>query len=103
MAKAKRTGPAFSGTGKPSQFGLETPGGNSDANVPQGGNGGADPQQEEASRRRNEELVRQGVRVAGLGIFEHDHRSDKIEYSDEMRQMMGFGVEEEITIPRILQ
>jgi signal transduction histidine kinase/CheY-like chemotaxis protein len=43
------------------------------------------------------------VRVAGLGVFDHDHRSDRIEYSEEAREMIGFGAEEEITIPGILR
>jgi signal transduction histidine kinase/CheY-like chemotaxis protein len=52
--------------------------------------------------RQSEEIVRQGVRVAGLGVLDHDHRSDRIEYSDESREIVGFGAEEEITIPGVL-
>jgi PAS domain S-box-containing protein len=61
-------------------------------------------------KRRAEEALRdakarlaQAVRVAGLGIFEHDHRSDVVEYSPVMREMAGFGRKEPLTIEAILQ
>ncbi len=53
-------------------------------------------------RKRAEARLAPAVRVAGLGIFEHDHRSDLIEYSPLMRELMGFGKDEEVTIEAIL-
>jgi len=52
---------------------------------------------EEALRRAEAQLA-QGVRVARLGIFEHDHGSDVIEYSPIMRELLGFAPDEEVTI-----
>lgn len=57
----------------------------------------------EEALRRAEALLTQAVRVAGFGIFEHDHRPDVIEYSPAMRQLIGFGADEPVTIPGILQ
>jgi PAS domain S-box-containing protein len=53
--------------------------------------------------RRGEALLTQAVRVAGLGIFEHDHRSDRIEYSPHMRELLGLGKDQEITVASFLQ
>ncbi len=53
--------------------------------------------------RRAEVLMAQAVRVAGLGIFEHDHLSDRIEYSPVMREMLGFGKDEPITIAATIE
>lgn len=41
----------------------------------------------EAVSRASEERLRQAVAVAGLGIFDHDHRTGVIEWSDEMRRI----------------
>jgi PAS domain S-box-containing protein len=57
---------------------------------------------EEALRQSNEGLT-QAVRVAGLGTFEHDHRSDRIEYSPLLRQMLGFSEGAEMTIAGTLE
>jgi PAS domain S-box-containing protein len=57
---------------------------------------------EEALERSQARLM-QGVRVAGLGIFEHDHLTDMIELSRVMRELLGFGPEEEVTIAAIIE
>ena len=57
----------------------------------------------EETRRRIEVRLIQAVEVAGLGIFEHDHQLDRIEFSAEMRDLMGFGKEEEVTMAAFLQ
>ena len=54
--------------------------------------------QAEEALRRSEERLAQAVRVAGLGTFEHDHRTDVIEYSPVMRELLGFGEDEEVTL-----
>jgi PAS domain S-box-containing protein len=56
----------------------------------------------ENALRRAEALVAQGVRVAGLGIFEHDHRLENFDCSPLLRQMLGFEEQEETTIARLL-
>ncbi len=57
----------------------------------------------EEALRRSEARLMQAVRVARLGIFEHDHRSGVIEYSPVMRELLGFGQDEEITIDATLR
>ena len=58
---------------------------------------------EERDRLRvSEERMRQAVRAACLGVFEHDHRTDVIQWSPEMRQIYGIGPNEPVNIPTIL-
>jgi PAS domain S-box-containing protein len=59
--------------------------------------------QAEEALRRSEARLGQAVRVAGLGTFEHDHRSDTIEYSPVMRELMGFGEAEAVSIPAVVE
>lgn len=57
----------------------------------------------EDAARRAEAQLGQAVGVAGLGIFEHHHQSGVIEYSALMRELLGFGPEEPVTIEAMLQ
>jgi PAS domain S-box-containing protein len=57
----------------------------------------------EGALRESEERLQQAIRVAGLGTFDHEHRADVIEYSPLMRELMGFGAEEEITLPALTE
>lgn len=50
----------------------------------------------EASLRRNEERLRQAVRVAHIGIFDHDHRSGVIYWSAETREIYGWDRDEPV-------
>ena len=52
--------------------------------------------------RISEERIRQAVRAASLGVFEHDHRTDVIQWSPEMRQIYDIGAEEPVNISTIL-
>ena len=54
----------------------------------------------EQALRSSEEQLRQAVRVAGLGIFDHDHLSDTIQWSPEMRAFCGFGPDEQIGLAK---
>ncbi len=56
----------------------------------------------EEEMRANEERLRQGVEVAHIGIFEHDHRTDIIYFSPEMREIGGYDAEEPVTLPVLL-
>jgi PAS domain S-box-containing protein len=56
----------------------------------------------EEEMRANEERLRQGVQVAHIGIFEHDHRTDTPYFAPEMREIYGFGAEEPVTLPVLL-
>ena len=56
----------------------------------------------EQALRVSGERMRQAVCVSGLGIFEHDHRTDVITWSPELRQIYGVGPEEPVSLPMIL-
>ena len=56
----------------------------------------------EEALRVSDERIRQAVRAANLGLFEHDHRMDVIQWSPEMRQVYGIGPDEPVSIPMIL-
>lgn len=57
----------------------------------------------EEALRASEERLRQAIQVARLGSFEHDHRLDKIEFSEAMREMHRLGADEDVTIPAIME
>jgi PAS domain S-box-containing protein len=48
--------------------------------------------------RKTEELLRQGVQVGHLGIFEHDQITDAIYWSPEIRSICGWDPEEHLTL-----
>jgi two-component system, cell cycle sensor histidine kinase and response regulator CckA len=49
----------------------------------------------------DDERLRQAIRVGNIGIFDHDHATDVIFWSLEMRQMHGWDPDEPVTIPKI--
>ena len=49
----------------------------------------------------NQRLL-QAIRVGNIGIFEHDHQSDSIFWSPELRDMYGWDAEEPATLPKIV-
>jgi PAS domain S-box-containing protein len=60
-------------------------------------------------RRRREEALdlsdnrlRQAVRVASFGIFDHDHATDRIYWSPEQRANYGWGPDEEVTLAKFV-
>jgi len=53
--------------------------------------------------RRSEERLRQAVRISNLGILDHDHTTGKLEWSPEMKQICGMGLEEEPSIEAFLE
>jgi two-component system cell cycle sensor histidine kinase/response regulator CckA len=50
----------------------------------------------------SDERLQQAVRAGGIGIFDHDHATDIIYWSPELRQFYGFTADEVVTIPAIL-
>src|SRR5262249_17251744 len=50
--------------------------------------------------RHSEELLREVVFVSHIGIFEHDHRTDAINWSAEQRKTYGFDADELVTLPK---
>jgi PAS domain S-box-containing protein len=49
--------------------------------------------------REGEERLRQALRVADFGIFDHDQVADRIYWSPRQREIYGVGPDEEITLP----
>ncbi len=56
----------------------------------------------ELSLRASEERLRQAVRVSGLGIFDHDIRTDVLQWSPQLRQMYAFGPDEPVSVSVVL-
>ena len=50
----------------------------------------------------DEERLRQAIRVGHIGIFDHDHATDVIFWSLELRQMYGWDPEEPATMAKIV-
>lgn len=59
-------------------------------------------QDTQARLANSEERLRQAVLVSRIGIFDHDHRSDTIYWSPELRQLYGFPADEAISLPEFL-
>jgi PAS domain S-box-containing protein len=51
---------------------------------------------------KTEELLRQGVRVAGLGIFDHDQVRETVSWSPEMRAICGAEPDEPISLEKFI-
>jgi signal transduction histidine kinase len=52
--------------------------------------------------RLGEERLRQAVRVAGIGIYDHDQRTDVIYWSPRMREIFGWTADEPVTLERTI-
>jgi two-component system, cell cycle sensor histidine kinase and response regulator CckA len=50
----------------------------------------------------NDERLRQAVRAGNIGIFEHDHETDALYWSHELRQMYGWDADEPAILPKII-
>src|SRR5687767_13473969 len=46
--------------------------------------------------------LRQAIRAGNIGIFEHDHRTDDLYWSPELRRMYGWDLDEPATLPKII-
>ncbi len=55
-----------------------------------------------AALERSEERLRQAVRLTRSGILDHDHRTDTIYWSHELRTNYGFSADEPVTLPAIM-
>ena len=56
--------------------------------------------QGEEALRRSEERLRQVVRVSGIGIFDHDQRTDIIYWSPAQREIYGWSPDEPVTLQK---
>lgn len=56
----------------------------------------------EEALRRSQARLAQAVRVAKVGTFEHDHRSDQLDVLPALREIFRFGAEETITLPMLV-
>lgn len=54
------------------------------------------------SEHPSDSRLQEAARVAGVGIFDHDHVTDTIYWSPEQRAIYGVGADEEITLPVFL-
>ena len=54
----------------------------------------------ENALRQSEERLRQVVRVANIGIFDHDHRTDAMYWSPELRAIHGIAPDEPLAYER---
>jgi len=52
--------------------------------------------------RQSEERLQQAVRVAHIGMFDHDHQAGGLYCSPELRAFYGWEAQEEITVARFL-
>src|SRR6478735_1176568 len=50
----------------------------------------------------SDERLLQAVRAGGVGIFDHDHATNGIFWSPELREIYGFTPDEEVTLPMIV-
>lgn len=50
----------------------------------------------------SDERLLQAVRAGGIGIFDHDHATNGIFWSPELRIIFGFTPDEEVTLPMIV-
>jgi len=55
-----------------------------------------------ALARDDEERLRQAIRVGNIGIFDHDHVTNVIFWSLELRQLYGWDSDEPATLPKII-
>lgn len=62
-----------------------------------------DRKRAEDALRQSEERLRQALRVANIGIFDHDHPTNTIYWSAKQREIHGWGPEEVITLPAFLE
>jgi PAS domain S-box-containing protein len=62
-----------------------------------------DRKRTEVALRHSEERLTQAVRVADLGIFEHDHLTDAVYWSPMMRDILGKGREEPVSLPAYIE
>jgi PAS domain S-box-containing protein len=56
----------------------------------------------EQALRESEGRLQQAVRVSGIGIFDHDQRTDAIYWSPEQRRIYGWGAEERVTLEKFI-
>lgn len=63
----------------------------------------ASHQRTEELLRKSEERLRHAIRIAHVGIFEHDHDSNTVYWSPLMRGIFGLGAEEPVSLEKYLQ
>ena len=56
-----------------------------------------------ADLRRSDERLHHALKVAEIGIFDHDHATDQIFWSPELRRIFGFSADEPVTYDRFLE
>jgi PAS domain S-box-containing protein len=51
----------------------------------------------------SEDAFREVIAVTGIGIFDHDHRTDRIYWSPEQRRNYGWDAAEPVTLPKFIE
>lgn len=59
--------------------------------------------QAEEAHNLAEQRLQLAIQSARVGIYDHDHLSDTLYWSPELRNMFGFGPDEEVTIARFME
>ena len=59
--------------------------------------------QAEKARNLSEQRLQLAVRSAHIGIFDHDHLTDTLYWSQELRDIFGFGSDETVTLPSVME
>ena len=59
--------------------------------------------QAEEAHSLAEQRLQLAVQSARVGIYDHDHLSDTLYWSPELRNMFGFGSDDEVTIERFME
>src|SRR5688572_631207 len=52
--------------------------------------------------RETDERLRQAIRAGNIGIFEHDHLTEALYWSPELRRMYGWDADEDANLPKII-
>ncbi len=59
--------------------------------------------QAEGALRESEGRLAEAVRAYGIGIFDHDHRTEQIYYSPALRAMRGWTLDQPVTLDAIVE
>jgi PAS domain S-box-containing protein len=56
--------------------------------------------QAEEALQTSEDRFQQAIRVSNIGIFDHNHITNKIYWSEHQREMYGWSLDEPVTLPK---
>jgi len=59
--------------------------------------------QAEAALQQNEERLRQAINLADIGLFDHEHLTNQLYWSPQMRTIFGFEPDEPVTMHSLIE